>query len=295
MDFIRKMRTRFEEFESKGKALSQCDHYKEDVQRVRKRNRRNDDPDAAPERPQTPVDKFRTGTFLVIVDNIASELQKRLGAYSEIAAKFGFLRKLKDLPNEQVTKCAINLQTAYPADLEDGLSDELLQFSSFLNTAFAKKSLEETSSPTVPTSSSLAISESETFFESEESDNEDTGSVAVVTKHDDDVLLGVESMELRLYRLIVANNLETVFPNTVILFRIYLSLMISNCSGERSFSKLKLLKSDTRSRMGQKRLNSLALLNMEAKLLRKLSLSSLINDFAMKKSRKHNVYRASSD
>ena len=26
--------------------------------------------------------------------------------------------------------------------------------------------------------------------------------------------------------------------NTVIVFRIYLSLMISNCSGERSFSKL---------------------------------------------------------
>ena len=102
-------------------------------------------------------------------------------------------------------------------------------------------------------------------------------------------------MELRLYRLIVADNMETVFPNTVILFQIYLSLMISNCSGERSFSKLKLLKSQVRSCMVQKRLNNLALLNMEHKLLRNISLSSLINDFAIKKSRKHNVYRASSD
>lgn len=130
---------------------------------------------------------------------------------------------------------------------------------------------------------------------SDESDSEETESVAVVTKDDDDVRLGVESMELRLYRLIVANNLETVFPNTVILFRIYLSLMISNCSGERSFSKLKLLKSEIRSCMGQERLNSLALLSMEAKLLRNISVSSLINDFAIKKSRRHNVYRASSD
>ncbi|XP_028404014.1 uncharacterized protein LOC114526629 [Dendronephthya gigantea] len=91
-DFIRKLRTRFEEFERKGKVLSECDQYKEDVQRVRRRNRHYDDPEAAPEQPQTPADKFRTGTFLVIVDSIASELQKRLDAYSEIAAKFGFLR-----------------------------------------------------------------------------------------------------------------------------------------------------------------------------------------------------------
>lgn len=69
------------------------------------------------QRLNSPVDKFRTGTFLVIVDSIASELQKRLGTYSEIAAKFGFLRTLKNLPNEQVTEWAINLQNAHPADL----------------------------------------------------------------------------------------------------------------------------------------------------------------------------------
>ena len=127
------------------------------------------------------------------------------------------------------------------------------------------------------------------------SPGDDNETESGITKDDDDVRLDVESMELRLYRLIVANNLETVFPNTVILFRIYLSLMISNCSGERSISKLKLLKSQVRSCMAQKRLNSLALLNMEHELLRNISLSSLINDFAIKKSRKHNVYRASSD
>ena len=204
--------------------------------------------------------------------------------YSVIAAKFGFLRKLKNLPNEQVIDCAKNLQNAYPTDLEATLPDELLQFSSFLNTEFVKKSLEA-----IPATSSAAMPE--TFPD----DSEETESVTVVTKDDDDVRLDVESMELRLYRLIVANNMETVFPNTVILFRIYLSLMISNCTGERSFSKLKLLKSQVRSCMVQKRLNNLALLNMEHKLLRNISLSSLINDFAIKKSRKHNVYRASSD
>ena len=56
----------------------------------------------------------------------------------------------------------------------------------------------------------------------------------------------MESLELRMYKLLVANNVETVFPNTVIALRIYLSMMISNCSGERSFSKLKLIKDKLR-------------------------------------------------
>ena len=37
-----------------------------------------------------------------------------------------------------------------------------------------------------------------------------------------------------MYRVLVSNSMETVFLNTVIAIRIYLSLMISNCSGERS-------------------------------------------------------------
>ena len=97
IEFIRKLRTRFEDFEAKGKNLSECDHYTEEVRRVRQRNRRYDEPGSAPELPQSPADKFRTGTFLVIVDRINGELQKRLAAYASIAAKFGFLRKLKDL------------------------------------------------------------------------------------------------------------------------------------------------------------------------------------------------------
>ena len=101
----------------------------------------------------------------------------------------------------------------------------------------------------------------------------------------------MESPELRIYRLLVSNNLEAVFPNTVIVFRIYLSMMVSNYSGERSFSKLKLLKTHLRSCMTQERLNSLALLNVETNVLRGIDMSSLINDFALKKSRKHNIYR----
>ena len=122
-------------------------------------------------------------------------------------------------------------------------------------------------------------------------DSYDSDDEAVITRDDDNVRLNVDSLELRMYRLLVAKNLETVVPNTVIAIRIYLSLMISNCSGERSFSKLKLIKNQLRSYMTQKRLNSLVLLSIENGLLRSIDMSSVINEFALKKSRKHNVYK----
>ena len=88
-------------------------------------------------------EKFRTGTFLVVIDSLEGELRKRLNAYANIAGRFGFLRKLADLSNEEVIESAKSLQEAFARDLEASLSDELLQCSSFLNTEFAKKALKQ--------------------------------------------------------------------------------------------------------------------------------------------------------
>jgi hypothetical protein len=50
------------------------------------------------------------------------------------------------------------------------------------------------------------------------------------------------------------------FPNVGIALRIYLTLPINNCQGERSFSTLSRVKNHLQSTMRQPRLNSLALL-----------------------------------
>ena len=50
--------------------------------------------------------------------------------------------------------------------------------------------------------------------------------------------------ELQLYRLITDNSLESSFPNVENTLRIYLSRMVTKCSGERSFSKLKRIKNE---------------------------------------------------
>ena len=76
------------------------------------------------------------------------------------------------------------------------------------------------------------------------------------------------------------------FPNTEIALRIYLCLMSTNCSGERSFSQLKRIKDAKRSRMAQRRLSVLSLLCIESDLLNKVNFKELIDKFAVIKARK---------
>jgi len=63
--------------------------------------------------------------------------------------------------------------------------------------------------------------------------------------------------------------------------------MVTNITGQRSFSKLKRIKDAQRSTVSQNRLNNLTLMSIEYELLRKLDISAIINDFSVKKSRKH--------
>ena len=76
------------------------------------------------------------------------------------------------------------------------------------------------------------------------------------------------------------------FPNACIAFRILLTIPVTVASAERSFSKLKLIKSYLRSTMLQERLNGLAILSIEKDILTKLEYKNLINIFASQKARK---------
>ena len=46
-------------------------------------------------------------------------------------------------------------------------------------------------------------------------------------------------VKLQYYRLLLENSLDVCFPNLDIALRIYLFMMVTNCSAERSFSKLR--------------------------------------------------------
>ncbi|KAH9734637.1 TTF-type domain-containing protein [Citrus sinensis] len=76
------------------------------------------------------------------------------------------------------------------------------------------------------------------------------------------------------------------FPNVFVAYRILLTIRVTVASAERSFSKLKLIKSFLRSTMSQKRLNRLAMLSIEKDFLGNLNFEDLINNFASKKARR---------
>ncbi|XP_074799593.1 zinc finger MYM-type protein 1-like [Natator depressus] len=83
------------------------------------------------------------------------------------------------------------------------------------------------------------------------------------------------------------NKLTDSAPNTVIALRILLTLPVSAASGERSFSKLKLIKTNMRTSMLQQRLVGLSTLSIEHDIARSIDLEELVSKFAKLKVRKH--------
>ncbi|VAI70472.1 unnamed protein product [Triticum turgidum subsp. durum] len=69
------------------------------------------------------------------------------------------------------------------------------------------------------------------------------------------------------------------FPSATIAYRILLTIPVTVVSAERSFSKLKLLKSYLRSTMTQERLSGLATIAIENDILEGVAYEDLIEDF----------------
>ena len=70
-----------------------------------------------------------------------------------------------------------------------------------------------------------------------------------------------------------------------IAYRILLTIPVIVASAERSFSKLKLIKSYLRSTMSQERLSELAILLIEDKMLEELEYKNLINQLTSQKTK----------
>ena len=81
------------------------------------------------------------------------------------------------------------------------------------------------------------------------------------------------------------------FPNAIIAYRVLLTILVTVASAERSFSKLKLLKSYLRSTMSQERLNGLALIAIENDILESVNYEMLIDNFATKNAKRMTLFK----
>ncbi|XP_063802615.1 zinc finger MYM-type protein 1-like [Pseudophryne corroboree] len=240
--FVESLRSQFPELENQSKILYSCDDYKQT--RQIKRNKKWDfggAEDAAAG--LSPSDKFKVNTFLPIIDQLVSSLNRRKEAYSVIRDRFGFLSELCSLPSDDLRAKASALVGIYPGDLGREYADEVVHFAALFRIYISSGT------------------------------NTDTH----------------ESQEIKMYKFLITEALVGNFPNVGISLRMYLCLMVTNCSGERSFSALKRVKNALRSSMAQQRLNALSLLCIENELLREMDMETVIEEFSSRKARKVNV------
>lgn len=92
--------------------------------------------------------------------------------------------------------------------------------------------------------------------------------------------------ELADHLLIKNQCVSSNFPDVSSAVMLFLTLPVSVASAERSFSKLKIVKTYLRNTMGQQRLSDLSLISIEHEFLKTLNIDEIINDFAKKNSRR---------
>ena len=91
-----------------------------------------------------------------------------------------------------------------------------------------------------------------------------------------------------MFKLLKEKDVLMMMPELSKVLKIYSVLPISSCEAERSFSALKRLKTYLRSKMGQNRLSSLALMHLERNIVNSVlqeDMSKLIDTFARNKKR----------
>ncbi|XP_050063108.1 uncharacterized protein LOC114126534 [Aphis gossypii] len=142
------------------------------------------------------------------------------------------------------------------------------------------------------------VRKTKTFFEYEETKDKNTNDAELdlqilLTDGSSRDLDSVDMYsELIIFRNIIDDNTTVLqaltlikkspgsFQNISIALRILLTIPVTSAGVERSFSKLKLIKTYLRSTMSQNRLNSLATISIEHKLAVSEEYNSLIDEFA---------------
>lgn len=240
LNFLTIQREMFDDYERKANEKTDA-QYSDETKRRHVRKRHHDDGDAE-EIVLRGREKFKTETYLPILDRLCTELLRRMNAYNKVHLLFGFLVEYPSKTDVEIKEAAQRFANNYPEDIECEFVEEMVHFKYFVSHLHDFKA-----------------------------DKDKTVSAS------------------RSYKLIFENKVQSTFPNVMTALKMYRCLMVTNSTGERTFSKLKLLKNCHRSSMAQQRLNSLAIMATEYDVLQTLNFQDILKDFTTKKMRKVNV------
>lgn len=202
--------------------------------------------------------KFRISVFIPIIDCLLSNLRKRKEAYSDFGKRFSFLSNLFEVNKDHSATASI-LTEIFPEDFSDEreLKEEIGNFNY------------------------IVVSNKEDVLQFAHKCN-----MAKKEKKDLDFPKSVTIREL--YKWFIDLKLDAIYPNMNLIFKICLCMPATNCSAERSFSKLKRIKDYVRNTTEQDRLDALAVLCVESEITVSLNYDSIIQNFADMKVRKKN-------
>ncbi|XP_060855359.1 zinc finger MYM-type protein 1-like [Metopolophium dirhodum] len=217
---------------------------------------------------QDPLKKFKIDTFFLVLDLIITQINNRFTDNN--------LEVLKDLALLSIK--IINEIKINPDNIpKDAFKSVCSVYHTFLNINDVKREYEQYIQSDFNLSNKLPdylhSCLNDTSNNSDYSDDESMSQESLKTYQNSSSLLCV-------YKEFCLNGFKTIFPNLFMLIKIGVTLPVSSCSPERSFSKLKLVKTRLRSSMGENRLEDLIRITCESDI--DINVEAVIDDFASK-------------
>lgn len=209
-----------------------------------------------------PEDKFRISFFLVLMDQAIVSFGQRFSQLSDYHQRFSFLFNIRDFRLKPVA--------SHASDDSAGQDEYLQKMHDLKNSCM---NLE------------ILLSKNDPLSDKTERD------IDGLTLYDElktlsNIIPDTCIFPLDVLRYLHSYGLQETLPTVVIALRILLTIPVTVASGERSFSRLKLIKTYLRSTMTQDRLVGLATLSIEPDIAESLDYADLISTFATIKSRK---------
>lgn len=198
---------------------------------------------------EDPKMKFKVSFYFAVLDVIINSLEERFDLFTKTAEYFKFLSSFKEITNLNDDELRENCD-----DLEilltDGREKDIISTQLFEEIKIFRDIFKD----------------------------EKTGKEKENEKLD----------SLELLQHIYENNLQDIFPNLVVSLKVLLTLPISVATGERSFSKLKIIKNYLRANISQERLVGLSMIAIESEICDQIETKSIIEKFATMKARRVN-------
>ncbi|XP_065668020.1 52 kDa repressor of the inhibitor of the protein kinase-like [Hydra vulgaris] len=118
-NFVQAKCDNFDQYEKQGAEISETTNYLKHRKRQRNIHLNPIDFYETPEVDLTSSQKFKIQNFLPVIDTFISNLNKRLSAYELVYQRFGFLRKIEQLSDQEIENEAIKLVKIYQDDTDE--------------------------------------------------------------------------------------------------------------------------------------------------------------------------------